>query len=327
MRPGRFAGQYRVLDRSIYAETAATRNSQRRIATVTPLLRAVHRGRLAALGSATSFGIVAPLAGLAYAGGASPGAVVMARLLFGLAGAAAAVALLNRPWTIPRHEWGGTLAVSAAWIVVTVCYMASFYYIPVSLAVLIFFTFPVQIALVSPLVDRRSPEAITLAAAVLAFVGLVLALGPDVAGLDWRGCALAFAAAVGAMSTFVLSRRLVAEQDMFAFSFHLHVVCVLTVGAALVVLGAPALPLSAGAWMGLAGVGVFYLSAVLMQFGAIRLAGPARASIVFNAEPIITMIGAGLILGELLGPWQLGGAILVILAVLLSTRVDRPAGD
>lgn len=294
---------------------------------MSPRLRAVTRGRLAALGSAASFGTVAPLAGLAYTGGASPGAVVMARLLFGLVAAAGVVLALNRPWAIPRREWTGTLAVSVAWIVVTVAYMSSFYYIPVSLAVLIFFTFPVQIALIAPLVDRQRPEPITLGAALLAFVGLVLALGPDVGGLDWRGCALAFAAAVGAMSTFILSRRLVTEQDMFAFSFHLHLVCVIAVSAALVALGMPALPASAPAWAGLAGVGVFYVSAVLLQFAAIRLAGPSRASIVFNAEPVITMVGAGLLLAERLGPWQIGGAALVIAAVLLSTRADRPIVD
>ncbi len=120
---------------------------------MTPLvaLRARHKGRLAALGSAASFGTVAPLAGYAYAAGASPGTVVAARLLFGLGGAVAAVALLNRPWRLPRAEWRGTVAVAVAWIVVTVAYMASFYYIPVSLAVLVFFTFPVQIALATPL--------------------------------------------------------------------------------------------------------------------------------------------------------------------------------
>ena len=290
-------------------------------------LRAVNRGRLAALGSAASFGMVAPLAGLAYAGGASPAAVVLARLVFGLGGAAGAVALLNRPWPMPRREWPGTLAVSVAWIVVTVAYMASFYYIPVSLAVLMFFTFPVLIALVAPLVDGRRPRALTVGAALLAFAGLVLALGPDVGGLDWRGCALGFAAALGAMSTFILSRRLVAEQDMFAFSFHLHLVCVLAVGAALAVTGWPDWPADVSPWLGLAGVGVFYVAAVLLQFAAIRLAGPSRASIVFNAEPVITMLGAAVMLGERLGPWQLAGAVLVIGAVLLSTRADTATGD
>lgn len=286
------------------------------------LLTALQRGRLCALGSATSFGAVAPLAGLAYAGGASPGAVVMARLLFGAIAAAVVVAALNRHWSLRRSEWRGTALVAVAWIVVTVSYMASFYYIPVSLAVLIFFTFPVLIAIVAPLVDGRRPEAVTLGAAVLAFVGLALALGPDIEGLDWRGCAFGVLAALAAMSTFILSRRLVVEQDMFAFSFHLHLICVLAVAAAFAVIGWPDLPGVPGAWGGLLGVGLFYVAAVLLQFGAIRLVGPARASIVFNAEPIITMVGAALLLGERLGPWQISGAALVIGAVLWSTRAD-----
>lgn len=295
--------------------------------TALPRLRAVHKGRLAALGSAASFGTVAPLAGLAYTQGASPGAVVAARLLFGLAAAAVTVALLNRPWRLPRSEWRGTLVIAVAWIVVTVAYMASFYYIPVSLAVLIFFTFPVQIALVTPLVHGRRWEAITLTAALMAFIGLALALGPDLGALDPRGCVLALFAAFGAMTTFILSRRMVTEQDMFAFSLHLHWICVVAVGLALIATGLPAVPTAAVGWLGLAGVGVFYVSAVLLQFTAIRLAGPSRAAIVFNAEPIITMVGAGLLLGERLGPWQLAGATLVILAVLFSTRADPTAID
>jgi len=318
------------VNRLDYAYTTPHRNARvTGCAHLTPLpgLRSVHKGRLAALGSASSFGTVAPLAGLAYGEGASPGAVVAARLLFGLAAAGVTVAVLNRPWRLPRSEWRGTLVISAAWIVVTVAYMASFYYIPVSLAVLIFFTFPVQIALVAPLVQGRRWEAVTLGAAALAFLGLALALGPDVGGLDLRGCALAFCAALGAMTTFILSRRLVTEQDMFAFSLHLHWICVLVIAAAMIGWGLPAVPDTGWGWIGLAGVGVFYVAAVLLQFTAIRLAGPSRASIVFNAEPIITMIGAGLVLGERLGPWQLAGACLVIGAVLLSTRADQSVTD
>ncbi|MDX1609768.1 MAG: DMT family transporter [Halofilum sp. (in: g-proteobacteria)] len=291
---------------------------------MSPVLTARHRGRLCAFGSAVAFGTVAPLAGLAYAGGASPGSVVLARLLFGAVAAALAVAALRRRWSLRRSEWGGTALVAVAWVTVTVAYTASFYYIPVSLAVLLFFTFPVLIALVSPLVDGRRPEPVTLGAALVAFAGLALALGPDLGGLDWRGCALGALAALGGMSTFILSRRLVVEQDMFAFSFHLHTVCVLAVLLALALTGAPDLPVRGSGWLGLLGVGGFYVAAVLLQFAAIRLAGPARASLVFNAEPIVTMLGAGLILGERLGPWQLAGAALVITAVLWSTRADRP---
>lgn len=285
--------------------------------------RAIVGGRLAALGSASAFAGVATLAGYAYAGDATPVAAVAARLLFGFAGTLAVVAVLRRPWSIPRREWAPTLAVTVAWLVVNVGYMASFYYIPVSLAVLIFFTFPVQTALVGPLVAGRRPEAATLVAALVAFAGLALALGPDLSGLDWRGCALAFAAAVGLMSTFLLSRRLVVQQDMFTFSFNLHLACAVAVVAYIVAGGGLPLPKGGAALAALFGVGMFYVVAVLLQFLAIRLTGPARASIVFNAEPVVTVVAAAVILGESLGPAQIAGVGLVVAGVYLSARADR----
>lgn len=287
-------------------------------------LPAAHRGRLFALGSAAAFAIIPPLGRLSYDDGASPGMVILARLLFGAVGAALAVWLLRRRWSIPRRDWLGTGIVCVAWIVVNVGYMASYFYIPVSLAVLIFFTFPVLIALVGPLVAGQRPEPVTLSAAVLAFIGLVLALGPDIGGLDWRGCALAFAAALGAATTFLVSQRLIVEQDLFAFSFHLHAVCFGTVLLGYALFGLPDVPVSMAGWVPLAGIAIFYVTAVLLQFGAIRFAGPARASVIFNIEPVLTMLGAALILSELLGAWQFGGAALVVAAVLLSTRARQP---
>jgi drug/metabolite transporter (DMT)-like permease len=293
---------------------------------VNPRWRATRFGRLAALGSAASFASVAALAGLAYDVGAVPMAVVTARLGFGALAALGMVLVLRRPWALPRRETGPTLVITVAWLLLTFGYMASFYYIPVSLAVLIFFTFPVQIALVAPLLARRRPEPVTLTAALVAFGGLALSLGPDVGALDWRGCALAFLAAVASMFIFLASRRMVVEQDMFTFSFNLHALCAAVLVVYALGAGGIALPTSATVWASLLGIGVFYIAAVVFQFTAIRLAGPARASIVFNAEPILTMVAAALLLGERLGPWQLAGAGLVVAAVLLSTRADARTG-
>lgn len=287
------------------------------------ILSATHRGRLCALGSAASFAAIPPLGRLVYDDGASPGTVVLVRLLFGLLAAGVAVTLLRRPWSLPRGDWLGTGIVTVAWIMVTVGYMASFFYIPVSLAVLIFFTFPVLIALAGPLVARTSYEPLLIAAAALAFIGLALALGPDVATLDWRGCALAFLASVGATTTFLVSQRLVVEQDLFTFSFHLHVACFAAVAVGYVVFGLPDVPRQAAGWLPLLGVAAFYVSAMLLQFGAIRLAGPGRASVVFNAEPVLTMLAAAVVLGELLTGWQAAGAAMVIGGVMLSTYADR----
>ncbi|MDZ7788415.1 MAG: DMT family transporter [Halofilum sp. (in: g-proteobacteria)] len=277
-------------------------------------------GRLAAIASATSFAGVSMFAGFVYSGGATPASVIAARLLFGLVGTFAVVAYLRRPWMVPAREWRPTLVIAGAWLAVNVCYMASFYYIPVSLAVLIFFTFPVQVALIGPLLARRRPEPVTLGAALIAFAGLALALGPDLGDLDWRGCALALAAAVALMTTFLMSRRLVVDQDMFTFSFNLHLLCGLAVVAWVGGTGGIALPAAPVAIAALFGVGVFYILAVCLQFFAIRSAGAPQSSIMFNAEPVFTVLGAALLLGEHLGMGQVAGAVLVIVGVLLSTR-------
>lgn len=189
---------------------------------------------------------------------------------------------------------------------------------------MILFIFPVLIALFAPLVERRRPETITLAAAVLAFVGLVFALALDLGPLDWRGIALASLASLGITVTFILSRRLVVEQDIFAFSFHVNAGAAVVLLIAYTAYAGVTFPATATGWGALAGVSVCYVTAVLLQFGAIRLTGPDRASLVFNIEPIVTMLAAALLLGELLAPAQMLGAVLVIGAVLLAAQADRP---
>lgn len=290
---------------------------------MSPAIAAAHRGRLFALGCATSFAAIPLLGRLAYDDGASPGVVILTRLLFGALAGGIVVVALRRRWTVPRRDWPAMAVVCVGWVGVTVGYMASYYYIPVSLAVLIFFLFPVLIAVVSPLVARQRPDPITLGAAIIAFVGLAMALGPDLGALDWRGCALAFMAAVGATSTLIISQKLLTEQDLFAFSMHIHWICSLVIVAGFVVFGVPTVPVSAGGWLALVGVAGFYVAAVLQQFAAIRLAGPARSALVMNVEPVLTMLGAALLLSELLGSWQMAGAGLVIAGVLLSTRSEH----
>lgn len=290
---------------------------------VRPALRAVQRGRLAAFGAAASFGGITTLARLSYDAGGSSGAVVLARVVIGTIAVATVVAALNRPWSIPRREWAGTALVTLAWTANTIGYMSSVLFIPVSLAVLVLFTFPVLVALIAPMVERRPPQAISLAAAALAFAGLALALGPDLGALDWRGVTLAFVASLGIAATFILSRRLVVEQDIFAFSFHVNAGAAIILVIVYTAFVGVTFPATASGWGALAGVSACYVTAVLLQFGAIRLAGPDRTSLVFNTEPIVTMIAAALLLGELLGPAQMVGAALVVGAVLIAAHADQ----
>jgi drug/metabolite transporter (DMT)-like permease len=57
--------------------------------------------------------------------------------------------------------------------------------------------------------------------------------------------------------------------------------------------------------------------AVSLFFAGLKRVGPTTASILSTVEPVVTVILAFLVFGELLGPLQLLGGAFVIAAVLV----------
>jgi drug/metabolite transporter (DMT)-like permease len=85
--------------------------------------------------------------------------------------------------------------------------------------------------------------------------------------------------------------------------------------------------LTAAGWGWLACLAlVSTVAAVSLFFAGLQRVGPTTASIISTAEPVVTVLLAFLVFGELLGPVQLVGGALVLGAVLmLASRRPRPA--
>jgi drug/metabolite transporter (DMT)-like permease len=66
--------------------------------------------------------------------------------------------------------------------------------------------------------------------------------------------------------------------------------------------------------------------AVSLFFAGLKRVGPTSAAILSTAEPVVTVILAFLVFGELLGPLQLLGGGLVIVAVLVLAS-HRPVAE
>jgi drug/metabolite transporter (DMT)-like permease len=58
-------------------------------------------------------------------------------------------------------------------------------------------------------------------------------------------------------------------------------------------------------------------------FPAVRHAGSAKAALVFNVEPVVSILGAVLILGEVLSLYQWLGGALVIGTLVASSLARR----
>ena len=275
-----------------------------------------------ALGAAASFGLITVLARFSYDGGGTPAMVNLFRLSFAVLAAGGILALMGISLRVPRPALPAIIGVSVSIFGASICYFSAVIYIPVSLFVLIFYTYPFMVAGYTSITERTPLGPLRWMALAVAFAGLAIALAPSSENLDWRGIVLSLGAAVFVTSLFAFSTRALDHVDVIPLSFWSNLGGALLALAVVPFLGGFTLPTNQVGWAGTLGASACYMFAVLCEFSAIRWAGPARTALYFNLEPIVTMAAAALLLGESLLSLQYFGASLVIAALALAARAD-----
>ena len=281
-------------------------------------------GTLLCLASATAFGAMAVLGKLAYDDGATVGTLLAVRFLLAAAlfwalvladGAARELRALG------GRDLGTGLALGACGYAIQAgCYFSALERIDASLLSLLLYTFPAMVAVAAFALGRERIDRRRLAALVLASGGLALVVAGAGAGtLDPLGAALGLAAAVVYTTYILVSEGIVTRMGPRVLS---ALVCTgaavsLTAGAAALGEFRPGEVTAAGwGWLACLAV-VSTVAAVSLFFAGLRRVGPTSASILSTAEPVVTVLLAFLVFGELLGAVQLLGGVLVLGAVLM----------
>ena len=102
---------------------------------------------------------------------------------------------LGRGLMLSRRTILTTIAFGACILVMSFGYLSSVFYISVSLAVLLLYTYPLMVGIASPLLGRERMTWVKALCLIGAFAGLVVASSEGFGALDWRGIAFALAAA------------------------------------------------------------------------------------------------------------------------------------
>jgi drug/metabolite transporter (DMT)-like permease len=222
---------------------------------------------------------------------------------------------------LPPRERYASFVLGISVFMMGIGYLGATQYIPVSVAVLIFYTHPFLVAIFTRFTEKEPITPIRLLAITVAFIGLVFAMGiQTVGGLSWYGIAFGFLAALGAASYVTISSLTIRSADTQTVNFH----C-LTAGTVLYVVfllfnGGPAEHIAPVGWFKL-GVSSLALTIAYVTFLiGIETIGPVKTTILMNAEPILTILLAALLLGERLAPTQLIGAAFVMVGIILITR-------
>ena len=191
--------------------------------------------------------------------------------------------------------------------------------LPVSLAILIFFTFPLMTALLESTLDRRLPGIGQIACLFGALAGLAIALEVERFALAPEGVIFAAIGAVGVAISYVWTGRALPGVDSAVMTFHMAITGLIGASLYVVATGSFALPVGGGlGWAALVVAVVGFAVAFFAMFRGVHLIGPARTAMVMNLEPVFTIALAVTLLAETLSDRKLIGAAVVLAAVVAS---------
>jgi drug/metabolite transporter (DMT)-like permease len=279
-------------------------------------------GIAAVLFVATSFAIGSTLARVAYDNGADALSANATRIWVG--GLILGIILIARgePVRLAPRERAVALALGLLLAAYTFGLYKSFETIPVPVGVLVFYTYPLFTAVVAWALGDERPTPRAVAALLLGFAGLTLALDATGKPVPLSGVAHAGAASLGFTALLTLNGRLFRGRDSRPVTAHMlgsaslaYVVICLAVAD----YAAPQAPIG---WLALAGVAISYTAAAITLFAAVAAIGPTKTALIMNVEPVASIALSAAILGQRLSAVQLAGAALVIAALFL---VRKPA--
>lgn len=282
-------------------------------------------GALLSLTAAASFSVSNGFIKLALHDGVGSIEVVLARfggtaLVLGIM-----LAIERVPIALPRRALIASIGLGVLLVFYNFSFISSFEYIPIALAVLVFYLFPLLVVVAAWALGREAPSWRAGIAMVVAFAGLALALDIRGASVNLTGALLAFIAAVGLAIVIIANNWIVGAGDARPSTFWM--VATAAVGAAIVTAagGSPSLPDTGHGWLMLAIGTAIFTYAYVGFFVGMSMIGPVRASLLGNVEPVVALAVGWALLGETLGTIQLvGGAI--VLAAILVLKMRRGGG-
>jgi len=283
--------------------------------------RIVIAGTLLALASAFLYGANVPAARAASQAG-MPGAELIFYRALWLVPLLGIITLASRETLrIPPGERMAVLRLALTSGLTATFYLSALDHLPVALTVILFYTFPLMVMVISNRLAGRWLDRRQVAVFLVAFAGLVLAVGPSLADLNLQGVSLALAGALACAGLFIVAGNVSGPPTRTMFWTQ---VGVLPIALGYALLNGGPVPVSTffnapvAILIAMAGYAVGYLT----QLMAARRISPSRMGLLFLFEPVTAILVAALFLGERLAPLQIAGVAIIIAALAAEIAFD-----
>ncbi len=250
-------------------------------------------------------------------------------LRFFVAGLVLTPVVMREP--VPPVDGGRVLRVvitgGIGQAVVGVLSLAALAWIPVATLVVLFYTFPAWVTLLSAWRGHEKLTRDRIAALVLSLAGVLCLTGlPGGEAIHPTGIMLALAAALAYAIYVPLMGRLQVGLPPTRATWLIAIGVTVVFLVAAPVRGEFTLRLSTSAWLAVTTIGVFSTAIGLMAFlRGLSVLGPVRTSIICTVEPLFAAVLASLMLDQAITLPMAAGGVLILAAVVLLSMRPRPA--
>ncbi|MDH3692949.1 MAG: DMT family transporter [Gammaproteobacteria bacterium] len=284
-------------------------------------------GSFFALCSAIAFALNLCFARIAYDHGANLHALNGFRSLAFLLYLVLVVAVSRQTISIPSKDKAISLFLGVLLCGEMYALLSAILFIPVALAILVMYTYPMMIAVYGWVSGRNKISYLAALMLLIAFAGLFVALENSTASFGGKGMLFSAFAAIALATMLLLSERVLKNNDNTVVMLYMLFSTCLIVAMLSVTIVDLDWPESIMGWTAFCVSAVFYVLATFMLFKAVNLIGPLHTAIIDNTSPVWAIGFSFLILNQALRPTQITGAIIVVCAVILLQWTNRPAPE
>ena len=282
----------------------------------------VYAGIFYALAAAFGLGAITTQAKLVYADGGNALTMMFWRFIMSVTIIGVLILFKRQTFKVERPLARPVALLGLIWSGSMIFYLMAVESISVSVAVLILYSYPVIVLLVSMIRGYVEVSPKLIAVFVAAFTGIGLMLGGGSVSLNPYGVVLSMIAATGAAYTFLSGSQVAKQLNPIVLTFWVNFMGVFLILP--IVFGKFMMPETATGLVLLGGATLCYIIAILCQFQALSHMPAAKAAFLFNFEPVVSLCLAAIILGERLAPLQwVGVAIVIIVLVRFSDMIGN----
>ena len=208
--------------------------------------------------------------------------------------------------------------LTSLYIGISITLYLAYKLLPASLAIMFFYLYPAFTAVLSFYINGEKLSRAKIAAILLSLIGLALLLGSSFQQASLAGIVFALCAAVLNGLDLALFPKMLSRIHQLTFITWTFLCSAIVFGSYGLISGGLNFHFAPAGWLSLLGLSLFSTagSTLALVYG-LNLVGSTLTAIINTLEPPVTVILAVLIFGERLYGWQIIGAILVIVAILL----------